>query len=134
MINLIKNKYRLDQNYFINRLKPVIQKLDIKGDISIKLGSEDESRDLNQKYLQKDYPTDVLSFPIQQQLPEGYYLGDIFICMPIAREQAKKEKISLKNELLILMIHGILHLAGYDHEGDNGEMFSLQDQIIDEIK
>jgi probable rRNA maturation factor len=134
MISLNKNKFRLNQNYFLKRLYPVIQKLDISGDITIKLGSEDESRELNQTYLNRNYPTDVLSFPINQQFPEGYYLGDIFICLPIARKQAREKNIPLNTELLILMVHGLLHLAGHDHDGDTGEMLKLQAQIIDEIK
>ena len=88
---------------------------------------------MNYKYLKKDFPTDVLSFPFNEKLLKEYYIGDIFICYPIAEEQAEDNNISLKKELLYLMIHGILHLSGYDHEKDNGEMLELQDQFTKKI-
>jgi len=133
MIKLIKNKYQIDEKYFVSRLSELSRILDLKGDVSIKLGSSQESQDLNLEYLQKDYPTDVLSFPLRQQLPGGFYLGDIFICFPLAREQAQQFGIPPNNELLRLMIHGILHLAGYDHEQDAGEMEKLQERLLSDL-
>lgn len=133
MITLIKNRFRLDASHLLERLQPVIRKLNIEGDITIKLGGEAESRDLNRQHLQRNYPTDVLSFPMHQQLPGGYYLGDIFICLPIARHQAKEKGHSLNEELLTLIVHGLLHLAGYDHETDTGEMQACQDRILEEM-
>jgi probable rRNA maturation factor len=134
MIKLIKNRHKIDEKYFVSRLSELSRILDLKGDISIKLGSSQESQALNLEYLQKDYPTDVLSFPLQQQLPGGFYLGDIFICFPLAQEQAQKFDIPPNNELLRLMIHGILHLAGYDHEQDTGEMEKLQEKLLSELE
>lgn len=133
MIKLIGNRYQIDEKYFASRLSELSRILDLKGDISIKLGSSQESQALNLEYLQKDYPTDVLSFPLQQQLPGGFYLGDIFICFPLAQEQALKFDIPPNNELLRLMIHGILHLAGYDHEQDAGEMEKLQERLLSDL-
>lgn len=109
-------------------------KLKIKGTITIRLGSSQESQELNKKFLKKDYPTDVLSFPINETFPQGFYFGDIFICYPVAREQAAAYNIALEEELLNLMIHGVLHLSGYDHEEDRGEMLELQKQLLQEIK
>ncbi|MBN1196231.1 MAG: rRNA maturation RNase YbeY, partial [Candidatus Aminicenantes bacterium] len=77
-----------------------------------------------------DAPTDVLSFPIQEEFPEGFYCGDIFICIPLAREQARKAGHSVSRELQLLLVHGLLHLAGFDHENDNGEMEQLQHEIM----
>ena len=133
MITLIKNRYRIREELFLESLKTVIQKLNITGDISIRLGGEEESKALNRKYLKRDYPTDVLSFPMNQQLPGGYYRGDIFICLPMARKQARSKGHSLNEELITLMVHGLLHLAGYDHETDTGEMQTFQDQLMEEI-
>jgi probable rRNA maturation factor len=113
----------------------LIEHLDIEGDITINLGSAAESQKLNNNFLNKDYPTDVLSFPINELLPDGqFYLGDIFICNDIAEKQAKESKISLRDEIFNLIIHGILHLLGYDHTQDNGEMLSLQSQLFDKFK
>jgi probable rRNA maturation factor len=75
--------------------------------------------ELNRQYLQRDYPTDVLAFPmagepfmdIQPQV-----MGDVVISVETAARQARKRKIALEAELACLLIHGILHLRGYDHE------------------
>jgi probable rRNA maturation factor len=72
-----------------------------------------ELQQLNAQFLGKDYPTDVLSFPSE---------GDIAISLERARAQAKEWKHSVEDEIRILMLHGVLHLAGMDHETDNGRM------------
>jgi probable rRNA maturation factor len=87
-------------------------------------------RRLNQQFRQKDKPTDVLSFPSDQ--PNGSrekYAGDLAISMEIAKENAQRFGHSLKEEIQILMLHGVLHLAGYDHESDDGEMARLEDRL-----
>lgn len=66
---------------------------------------------LNRLYLKKNGPTDVLSFPIDHSL----LLGDIIVATDIAKKQAKQKKISLRDQSLFLIIHGLLHLLGYDH-------------------
>lgn len=71
---------------------------------------------LNRKFMKKDRPTDVLSFPLGEKGPDGkYYLGDIVIAVPVAFRQAKEKGHSLDRELRLLAIHGFLHLLGYDH-------------------
>jgi len=133
MIKIIDDIYKINKKYYKSKLKHIYKELKLKGTIVIKLGSKAESKDLNFKYLKKDFPTDVLSFPFNEKLLKEYYIGDIFICYPIAEEQAEDNNISLKKELLYLMIHGILHLSGYDHEKDNGEMLELQHQLSKKI-
>lgn len=76
-------------------------------------------RRLNREFLQKNYATDVLSFP--SGLEKGS-LGDIAISVLRAAEQAKEFGHSLAIELRVLMLHGVLHLCGFDHENDRGEM------------
>jgi len=71
---------------------------------------------LNRKFMKKDRPTDVLSFPLGEKGPDGkYYLGDIVIAVPVAFRQAKEKGHALDRELRLLAIHGFLHLLGYDH-------------------
>ena len=73
-------------------------------------------RTLNRKWMKKDRPTDVLSFPIGAQAPDGcFYLGDIVIAAPVAAQQARAKGWPLERELRMLAIHGYLHLLGYDH-------------------
>ncbi len=130
MVTLVKGDFVIDQDFFIERSEKLLDHLKLNGDITIKLSNKDESRALNLKYRKKDYATDVLSFPINEKFPDSFYIGDILICYPVAEEQAESGKISLKNELSTLICHGILHLAGYDHEEDSGKMFVLQDELI----
>lgn len=78
-----------------------------------------EIRRLNRDFLQKDYPTDVLSFPSQRTLG---FLGDIAISFEQARRQAAEYGHSVSQEIAILMLHGVLHLLGMDHDKDRGQM------------
>ena len=76
-----------------------------------------EIRKLNAKFRKKDYPTDVLSFPAGDQLPEGVaLLGDVVISVEKAKAQSKEKRGTLNEEMVTLLIHGIVHLLGYDHE------------------
>ena len=73
-------------------------------------------KQLNRKYLKKNSPTDVLSFPIKEKTPDGkFYLGDIVISVPQAFNQCFYQKHGLERELELLTIHGFLHLLGFDH-------------------
>jgi probable rRNA maturation factor len=79
-------------------------------------------RELNRRFLGKDYATDVLSFP-QASFPS---LGEIAVSVARARQQARDYGHSLEDELKILMLHGVLHLMGHDHESDSGSMRRLE--------
>jgi probable rRNA maturation factor len=78
-----------------------------------------ELRRLNTNFRRKPYPTDVLSFPAPSA---GRHLGEIAISWQRAREQAAERGHSIEDEIKILMLHGLLHLLGYDHETDGGRM------------
>ena len=80
-----------------------------------------EIRDLNLRYRERDRPTDVLSFPGETTV-EGAHLGDVVISVPTARRQAEEREHSLHRELKELLIHGVLHCLGHDHETDDGDM------------
>jgi len=88
-----------------------------QAELSIALVGNAEIRKLNAKFRKKDYPTDVLSFPAGDELPTGVQLlGDIVISVEKAKEQAKERRRTLNEEMVTLLIHGIVHLLGYDHE------------------
>lgn len=73
-------------------------------------------RTLNRKFRKKDRPTDVLSFPLGEKGPDGrFYLGDIVIAVPVAFRQARAKGHGLERELKLLVLHGFLHLLGFDH-------------------
>lgn len=88
-----------------------------QAELSLALVGNAEIRKLNAKYLKKDYPTDVLSFPVEDRWSMGArLLGDVIISVEKARQQAKERRRSLNEEMVTLLIHGVLHLLGYDHE------------------
>lgn len=88
-----------------------------QAELSVALVDNAEIRKLNAKFRAKDYSTDVLSFPAGDALPpEARLLGDVVISVEKAKEQAKERRRSLKEEMALLLIHGIVHLLGYDHE------------------
>jgi probable rRNA maturation factor len=81
--------------------------------------TDQELRRLNRDFRKKDYPTDVLSFASRQSLG---FLGDIAISFDLARKQAAEHGHTVRREIEILMLHGVLHLLGMDHENDGGRM------------
>jgi probable rRNA maturation factor len=85
--------------------------------------SDKSIRKLNQQFRSIDKATDVLSFPADGPEPE---LGDIAVSVETAARQAKENGLSFDNEIAQLILHGLLHLSGYDHETDNGEMNRLE--------
>lgn len=119
------------------------QNVEQGSEISITFVTNESIQEINREYRQKDYPTDVISFAMEE-LGEGEVevvgadmpriLGDIIISIPKAKEQAEEYGHSFMRELSFLAVHGFLHLLGYDHENeeDEKEMFSLQREILDE--
>ena len=96
--------------------------------LAVKLSGDRAMRRLNRERRGKDKTTDVLSFP-GGETPEGYHLGDIVISVPQARRQAEAAGHSLDRELQVLLLHGVLHCLGYDHETDAGEMSRLEKRL-----
>jgi len=103
-------------------------------DASIELIITDNEtiRELNARYREKDKPTDVLSFPLEQAIP-GMPLGSIVISETYVTEKAKAFGHRPDDELALLFIHGLLHLLGYDHEVDNGEMRAKEQELIEQF-
>lgn len=107
--------------------------MDAEKSFSIVLVSDAAMRRLNRRFAGKDRPTDVLSFPDR---PEDWevgaepYAGDVMISVDAAERQRRG---SLLNELKALSLHGFLHLLGYDHETDDGEMRSLERKLKEEF-
>lgn len=93
--------------------------------------SDRKSRELNRTFRGIDKPTDVLSFPSGDGGPD---LGDIAVSIETAKIQARQNGLSLEREIAQLILHGLLHLGGYDHETDNGEMNRLELQLRRRLK
>lgn len=91
--------------------------------------SDSAIKKLNRQFRAKDYATDVLSFPARAEKFEKENersLGEIVISVERAAAQARENKLTLANEIQQLILHGLLHLAGHDHETDRGEMNRLE--------
>jgi probable rRNA maturation factor len=104
-----------------------------RGAVTIVLVSDPRMRALNRTYRGKDYATDVLSFPQRapspQPLAPSGFLGDIVIARGVAKRQARAAGHPELDELRVLALHGLLHLLGYDHEGDNGRMRQVERRL-----
>ena len=100
--------------------------LKVRGELALVFAGDALLRRLNRDYRFKDKPTDVLSFPSPDR-EEG--LGDVVISVETARENARRFGRSLDRELEILALHGFLHVLGYDHETDDGEMDALEKRL-----
>jgi probable rRNA maturation factor len=99
----------------------------LKGTVTVMVTDSPEMRSLNDRFRGQNHATDVLSFP-----PPAFnngFAGDIAVSLDIAARSARSLRHSLGEEVQILILHGILHLAGYDHEGDQGEMAEKEQQL-----
>ncbi len=95
----------------------------LRGQVTILLSSDQMLRSLNRRFRGKNKATDVLSFPAYATAPGSEEIaGDLAISVPTARRQAAGQGHSLATEIKVLILHGLLHLAGYDHEADSGQM------------
>lgn len=99
-----------------------------RSELSLELTGDRRMRRLNREHRKKDQPTDVLAFPIREAvMPQGVrpvttqMLGDVVISLPTAVRQAKEAGRSIDDELAMLLVHGVLHLFGYDHERNQRE-------------
>ena len=100
-------------------------------EISILLADDKKMRKLNNQYRGQDRSTDVLSFPQHEGKEEGltpHLLGDVVISTVAAKRQSTQHELSLEEELILLLTHGILHLLGYDHERSNEEARHMKEK------
>lgn len=103
------------------------------GELTIRVVDRPESRTLNRDYRDKDKPTNVLSFPFEapEHLPSRY-LGDLVICAPVVIAEAEEQGKPVISHWAHMVIHGMLHLQGYDHQTDSQaeQMEQLEQQIM----
>ena len=114
-------------------------------EMSLSFVDKEEIQEINRNYRGKDVPTDVISFALNDEVEdeldiigiedEFNSLGDVIICVDIAKEQAKEYNHSFDREIGFLAVHGFLHLLGYDHmnEEDEKEMFGKQEAILEQF-
>ncbi len=103
-------------------------------ELSVVMADDALIRALNREYRKVDRSTDVLSFPDGERLPDGItFLGEIVISLESARRQARELGHGEVRELEELVLHGVLHLLGYDHEADGGAMNALELELREEL-
>ena len=137
VVNL-QRKVKLDTKAFqdfVTALVSTVEEADSRP-FSVALISDRRMAELNRFFRGKDSTTDVLSFPSE---PEEFetenadLLGDVVISVQQAQRQAAENKLSVENEIRQLMLHGLLHLCGYDHETDSGEMNARELELRDKL-
>jgi probable rRNA maturation factor len=101
----------------------------LAGTVSVLLTGDEEIRRLNREYRHKDKATDVLSFPAAEMVGRPRLAGDLAISVETAAREASLRDHALAVELETLLLHGVLHLAGYDHEADSGEMARTEESL-----
>jgi probable rRNA maturation factor len=119
MIEIInrQKKHKISKNRFKDLLERLVDQYQLNSpEITLAFVNNRTIQELNRKFLNKNAPTDVLSFPVREKgADEKYYLGDIIISVQKALDQSSVENHSLERELEILIIHGFLHLMGFEH-------------------
>ena len=138
----------IKETWFINIINKIMNALDITivSELGLVLTNNKVIKQLNKKYREKDEPTDVLAFymfshQVTKEVkfvapPDGIsHLGEIVISYPQAVKQAKGKKHDIEHELMILIIHGVLHLLGYDHERSVEEqrMHAKEEEILGKL-
>lgn len=118
-----------------NTVHIVLNKLKKEGSVSVHCVGLKSMLQLNSTYRGKDNPTDVLSFStVESKIPGGPHddFGDIFVCVPYIMRQAKEIGVSFREEFVRMVVHGILHLLGFDHiqKHQASRMFSIQETCV----
>jgi probable rRNA maturation factor len=115
---------------FLTRARTLVN---LPGAVEVLLTSDAEIKRLNKAFRNKNKPTDILSFPAPPELA-AHTAGDLAISLDTAARQAAEHGHTLAIEVKILLLHGLLHLAGEDHETDHGEMAAREAELRRELK
>ena len=104
-------------------------------DLCIRLVDAAESQTLNSRFRGQEKPTNVLSFPADVHIPGRRTLGDVVICMPVVVGEAARQQKAVDDHLAHMVVHGVLHLFGYDHQKDDDaqRMEGLEQQILRQL-
>ncbi len=114
----------------LNLLEKILKELSNE-EVEVIITDNENIKKLNKRYRNEDKPTDVLSFPLKK-IPHAP-IGSIVISMDKVKEKAKELNHSIEEETALLFLHGLLHLLGYDHEKDEGEMREKEEEIIKKL-
>ena len=122
------------RDVLVRAARGVLEQQGVDGDLTVVASDDSQMRALNRSYLGIDAPTDVLAFPASELDPETgrRYLGDVLLSLPRAERQAKDAGHGLEAELQLLVVHGVLHLLGYDHASpdEKARMWAAQAEVL----
>jgi probable rRNA maturation factor len=137
-----KNKLSLSVQYPDPRLKELIPRARVRrwaqaallapAELTIRFVDAEEGRVLNREYRDKDYATNVLTFAYSEDQDAEITHADIILCTDVLQREAQEQKISVESHAAHLVVHGVLHAQGYDHETDEeaAEMEQLEVEIL----
>jgi probable rRNA maturation factor len=134
MLNLINHsEIRMPRQWIESCYQFISKELKLKNqELTVVFMDPSPAKKINKTYRKKNYATDVLSFESENPAE----LGELLICPQVIEKQAREHALSFKAELAYMLIHGVLHLLGYDHEKsarDAAKMFKIQDQLFDRL-
>jgi probable rRNA maturation factor len=130
--NLEESLSRPGLTSFLNRARLAVG---LRGEVEVLLADDPTLRSLNKSFRGKNKPTDVLSFPAPPPMKgQPVHAGDLAISLETAARQAATYGHPLRDEVKILLLHGLLHLSGLDHETDNGEMAAREAELRSKLK
>jgi probable rRNA maturation factor len=111
------------------------ERVDDEAELSILVIDEEHMRKLNFRFAKNDYATDVLAFPMLEGDEDSTMVGDVVLCPDVAKSNAEKLDHSLDRELEVLVVHGTLHLLGYDHKvaSEKERMDKRVSEVLDEF-
>src|SRR5947209_11902523 len=124
MVTIENSAAKLNRQALARFARQAQRAVRLRGDVEVLITTSPRMQALNRAFRKKNKPTDVLSFPATEipTVNGRHCAGDIAISAQIAGRNARQYGHSIEDEIKVLILHGLLHLAGYDHEGDNGRM------------
>jgi probable rRNA maturation factor len=128
LITIDKKSSGVNERSLLRFIRAARKAVGLKAQVSLLLTSDRQMRQLNRCFRGKDRPTDVISFPAVGAVAHKF-AGDLAISLDIASHNARQLGHTLEDEVRILILHGLLHLAGYDHEADTGTMARREAQL-----
>jgi probable rRNA maturation factor len=145
-----QTRYVVDPDLVTRLVRTVLEAEGVSwGELGVQFVGEHHIRLLNRDHMHEDHVTDVLAFPLERSLlvdgrpvrrePEREddapprLLGDVVVCLLRAESQARRAKLPLALEVALLLVHGTLHVVGYDHDADAGQMALRQAQLLEAV-
>jgi probable rRNA maturation factor len=137
---LNEHNFAIDETRLQTAVLAVLKRHELEPDsvTTVVIATDEEVLNLNKLHRGIDKPTDVLSFPAEElpdEIESSPYLGDIIIAYPYTQAQAEQEGFSMADSLVLMVIHGALHLLGYDHDTpeNRAEMWNIQSEVLQEM-